>query len=78
MTLSKTIGAVLFGALAALAVAGPAAADTWRFANAASPGDRAETSALRMIEIINQSTSAWEDATRSSTSARRASAASAR
>ena len=54
MTLSKTIGAVLFGALAALAVAGPAAADTWRFANAASPGDRAETSALRMIEIINQ------------------------
>src|SRR3954454_8891423 len=45
---------IWFGALAALLGAGAASADTWRFANAASPGDRAETAALRLIEIVNQ------------------------
>jgi TRAP-type transport system periplasmic protein len=45
---------IWFGVLAALLGAGAAGADTWRFANAASPGDRAETAALRLIEIVNQ------------------------
>src|SRR3954453_17656990 len=47
--LRRTVLTVVLSLLAA----SPAAAETWRFANAASPGDRAETAALRLVEIVN-------------------------
>lgn len=45
---------VLAGLLTAFAATVANSQEALRFANAASPGDRAETAALRMIEIINQ------------------------
>ena len=70
----RSVGrSIWFGVLAALLGAGAASADTWRFANAASPGDRAETAALRLIEIVNQKLNGRH---KSSISGRRASVAS--
>lgn len=48
----KLLSVALFAAFATSAHS----AETLRFASAATPGDRAETAALRMIEIINQKT----------------------
>jgi tripartite ATP-independent transporter DctP family solute receptor len=44
----------MFGLMATTLLAGPALAETWRFANAAAPGDRADTAAKRLVEIVNQ------------------------
>jgi tripartite ATP-independent transporter DctP family solute receptor len=52
--MKRSTFAVLFGTAVIVLAAGPAAADTWRFANAASPGDRADTAAKRLVEIVNQ------------------------
>lgn len=54
MRSSIIIRSLISAILASLVAASPAASETWRFANAASPGDRAETAAKRLIEIVNQ------------------------
>lgn len=55
MKKSSLTGFVVAGLLA-MFVNAAGAAETLRFASAATPGDRAETAAMRMIEIINQKT----------------------
>jgi TRAP-type transport system periplasmic protein len=54
MRISVTTRSLLTALFVTAITAFPAAADTWRFASAGASGDRSETAALRMIEIINQ------------------------